>query len=278
MVQTLCLNNPLRYTDPSGDNPALIGIGIYAAFAYLKGAYDNRNMTTGKWAWNPVSWFGKNKTGFVAGINTNTDFTSVNYYAGLYSPDYSPVLSYNPNYGLGVGDVTNTGSSAFYYPSYNPPSAESVVNMSISNAKKPQGQKGTPWMNTALEEYKANVKEAPMGSNSGPRVDVYLNYAGVSSPNAWCGAYVNWCLGQNGIEGAGAKGNSYLNWGIKVDNPVYGAVTIFKTGHVGFYMDTNSDGTLKILHGNWSNRVKISSGVYDPIYPSQIRQYRMPQR
>jgi lysozyme len=131
-----CLNNPLRYTDPSGDNPVLIGIGIYAAWTYLQGAYNNRNNETGKWAWNPVSWFGKDKTGLIAGINTNTDFTSVNYYAGLYSPDFSPVLSYNPNYGIGVGDVTNTGSSTFYYPSYNPPSAEKVTNQFVSDANK----------------------------------------------------------------------------------------------------------------------------------------------
>lgn len=41
-------------------------------------------------------------------------------------------------------------------------------------------------------------------------------------------------------------------------------------------METNSDGTLKILHGNWSHRVKISSGKYDPIYKKDIREFRFP--
>jgi hypothetical protein len=159
-----CLNNPLRYTDPSGD---WIEYVMYAAFVYFKAAHDNRDEKTGVWGWNPIKWFSKDKTGLIAGINTNTDFTSVNYYAGLYSPDFSPVLSYNPNYGIGVGDVTNTGSSTFYYPSYNPPSAETVTNQFVQKANA-KSENYTPWMDTALEEYKANVKEVPMGSNSGP--------------------------------------------------------------------------------------------------------------
>lgn len=135
---------------------------------------------------------------------------------------------------------------------------------------------GTPWMTTALGEFKAGVREVPLGSNSGPKVDVYLKYAKVSTPNAWCAAFVNWCLAQNGIKGAGASPASYLKWGTKLKEPVYGALAIFKTSHIGFYMGKNADGTLKILHGNWSNKVSISSGIYDPIYPSQIQEYRFP--
>jgi RHS repeat-associated protein len=126
-----CLNNPLRYTDPSGDFTEFL---IAGAFFYLKGAHDNRDKVTGKWSWNPVSWFGKDNTGVVVGLNTSTDFTNVNYFAGFWSPDYSPVLSYNPNYGLGVGDVTTPGSGAFYYPSYNLPSAEKVANKFVQKA------------------------------------------------------------------------------------------------------------------------------------------------
>ena len=58
--------------------------------------------------------------------------------------------------------------------------------------------------------------------------------------------------------------------------PMYGAIVIFKTYHIGFYMRENADGTLKILHGNWSNKVSISSGVYGPIYPNEILEYRFP--
>lgn len=120
-------------------------------------------------------------------------------------------------------------------------------------------------METALKEKAAGVTEVPKGSNSGPRVDEYLKLSGVASPNAWCAAYLHWCLAQNGINGAGAYGPNYLKWGTKLDQPKYGAIAVFTTGHVGFYMGTNSDGTLKILHGNWGDKVTISSGVYDPI-------------
>ena len=51
-------------------------------------------------------------------------------------------------------------------------------------------------MNTALTGYKSGVEEEQIGSNSGPKVDVYLKHARVSSPIAWRGAFVNWCLGQ----------------------------------------------------------------------------------
>ncbi|MEI6697293.1 MAG: TIGR02594 family protein [Bacteroidota bacterium] len=141
---------------------------------------------------------------------------------------------------------------------------------------KSNSNTATPWMDKAKGEI--GVKEYNPGSNL--RIETYLKSAGLNNATdatAWCAAFVHWSLAQAGIKGAGATGNNYKSWGIPLYKPAYGAVALFKTGHVGFYMGTNKDGTLKILHGNWSNRVKISSGVYDPIYPISIRQYRMPR-
>jgi hypothetical protein len=152
---------------------------------YFKGAYDNRDKETGVWGWNPIKWFGKDKTGLIAGINTNTDFTSVNYYAGLYSPDFSPVLSYNPNYGIGVGDVTNTGSGTFYYPSYNPPSAETVANQFISDAN--------------------NIEAAKRGDFDIEKAVDYLNSHAHNSSQGACSRYVQ---------------NALVAGGIKADNPI----------------------------------------------------------
>jgi uncharacterized protein (TIGR02594 family) len=135
-----------------------------------------------------------------------------------------------------------------------------------------------PWMDYALKEAETKVKEYDPGSN--PRIETYLKSADLNKATdatAWCGAFVHWSLSQAGIKGAGASGNNYSNWGKHLDKPKYGAIAIFKTGQVGFYMDKNKDGTLKILHGNWSNRVKISSGVYDPIYEKKIKEYRWPK-
>lgn len=57
------------------------------------------------------------------------------------------VLSYNPDYGMGMGNATNTGSNTFYYPSYNPPSAEQKVNKFILEANVLAGQGGKPGFN-----------------------------------------------------------------------------------------------------------------------------------
>lgn len=78
---------------------------------------------------------------------------------------------------------------------------------------------------------------------------------------------------QAGEEGAGPVGSSWNSWGEQIIQPVYGAVVIFKTGHVGFYLDTYSDGTLKILHGNWSNKITVSN-KFDPVNANQISTYR----
>jgi len=210
-----CLNNPLRYTDPSGDNPALVSAGIFAAFVYLKGAYDNRDMETGKWAWNPASWFGKGKTGVVVGVNTNTDFTSMNYYAGLYSPDFSPALSYSPNYGLGLGDVTTPGSSSFYYPSYNPPSAESVVNKFISNANKPNfGGEVYAYNPGTISPYEPNIFERFSTSVVGKSIIGRALYGVID--DAWVTSQC-FTIGHNNafhLSGAYATGNETVNSGI----------------------------------------------------------------
>lgn len=133
----------------------------------------------------------------------------------------------------------------------------------------------TPWMKTALKEKSIGVRETK--ENSGPRVDIYLKFAGLKSPNKWCASFAHWCLGQNGIKGGGGRGENWLKWGVKLENPKYGAIAIFKTNHIGFYMGKNPDGTLIILHGNWSDMIKISSGIYDPIYPKDIKEYRFPE-
>jgi RHS repeat-associated protein len=206
-----CLNNPLRYTDPSGD---WIGYLIYAAFVYFKTAHDNRDVKTGEWAWNPLDWFGKDSPGVIVGVSTNSDFSNVNYYAGLSYPDYSPVLSYNPNYGLGIGNASNPGSNTFYYPSYNPPSAEQKANEFISKANT-KSENYTPWMDVAKGEI--GVKEIN-GINSSRIVSYFdaTNLMGQSKTKTapWCAAFANWSISQAGIKGTGsALGSSFSNWG-----------------------------------------------------------------
>ncbi len=146
------------------------------------------------------------------------------------------------------------------------------------NSNKINNKTATPWMDYAKGEIgQSEIK----GSLHNPRIVEYLKSAGNNSgkdETHWCAAFVHWSLAQAGINGAGAGANNYLNWGVRIEKPQYGAIAVFKKGHVGFYMGTNKDGTLKILHGNWSNKVKISSGIYDPIYEKDIKEYRFPKQ
>lgn len=62
-----CLNNPMIYTDPSGE--WILETLAALTFSYLKGAHENRNRETGKWQWNPTKWY----TPIEFGVSTGSD-------------------------------------------------------------------------------------------------------------------------------------------------------------------------------------------------------------
>ena len=124
------------------------------------------------------------------------------------------------------------------------------------------------WIIVAKKEIGRKETE----ENSGPRINEYLKSAGVSSPNAWCAAYVHWSFKQVGIKGAGALGKNWLKWGVELEKPIYGSVAVFNTGHIGFYLGTNKNGTYSILHGNWGDKVVISTYIN----PEEIKSFRYP--
>lgn len=90
---------------------------------------------------------------------------------------------------------------------------------------------------------------------------------------AWCAAFVDAVLKTTGSEGTGKlNARSYLDWGKPVDTPKVGDVVVFSRGdpngwqgHVGFYMGTNEDGTIKVLGGNQSNSVSVSDYSADKL-------------
>ncbi len=80
---------------------------------------------------------------------------------------------------------------------------------------------------------------------------------------AWCAAFVDSILNASGSDGTGKlNARSYLDWGVAVDQPKQGDIVVLSRGdpngwegHVGFYMGTNPDGTIKILGGNQGDEV-----------------------
>jgi uncharacterized protein (TIGR02594 family) len=80
---------------------------------------------------------------------------------------------------------------------------------------------------------------------------------------AWCAAFLDAVLHASGSEGTGKlNARSYLAWGIPVDSPQLGDVVVLQRGgkdswqgHVGLYMGTNEDGSVRVLGGNTGDKV-----------------------
>ena len=79
----------------------------------------------------------------------------------------------------------------------------------------------------------------------------------------WCAAFVGAMLERAGIQSSRFESaKSYLNWGIKLEQPCYGCVAVFTRdggGHVGFVVGITRIGNLLILGGNQSDAVNIKS-------------------
>jgi len=128
-----CYNNPLVYTDPDGQVPWL-ALGIVAAYTYLSNAHANRDPETGKWAWNPATWFGSNSnTTITAGISTNGN--SVTGYGGIGTGNNFPVFGYNNQNGAGVGLWSPEGTTGFYYPNIDYDAGAKAVDPMINNVR-----------------------------------------------------------------------------------------------------------------------------------------------
>jgi len=85
-----------------------------------------------------------------------------------------------------------------------------------------------------------------------------------SDEYAWCAAAMHGILEECGVHGTGSKlARSYLNWGVPIDKPKLGCVTIIERGseawmgHVSFYLDGHHQ-IIYCLGGNQANRFGIS--------------------
>lgn len=79
----------------------------------------------------------------------------------------------------------------------------------------------------------------------------------------WCAAYVGAVMERVGIKSTRFESaKSYLDWGTKLPEPVFGCVAVFSRkggGHVGFVVGQTAKGDLLILGGNQDNQVKVSA-------------------
>lgn len=82
----------------------------------------------------------------------------------------------------------------------------------------------------------------------------------------WCAAFVEGVLASKGIKGTGSLwARSYMNFGTGTDNPKQGDIVVLQrgndaqTGHVGFFAGYDDNGNVKVLGGNQSDSVSVTT-------------------
>lgn len=125
---------------------------------------------------------------------------------------------------------------------------------------------GAPWIDTAQKEI--GITEFP-GKKANPRILEYFKASkfwekdDTGDKNAWCGSFAAWVLIKNGFTPPkdSFRATEWLNFGQKLDKPVYGAVGFKprkKGGHISFIVGQNKDGTkYYMLGGNQDNAVNV---------------------
>ncbi len=125
-----------------------------------------------------------------------------------------------------------------------------------------QGASAFPWM--AIARGEVGVEEG----RSDPRIREYFASTSLGpqpSSVAWCSAFVNFCVKSSGLTATNsAWARSWLNWGQSSESLVPGCIVVLSRGspalgHVGFYVGDEGQDSIRLLGGNQSNSVKISS-------------------
>jgi uncharacterized protein (TIGR02594 family) len=105
---------------------------------------------------------------------------------------------------------------------------------------------------------------------------------------AWCSSILNWVMEQSGIEGThSARALSWLDWGRELSEPTKGCIAVMNygrgKGHVGVVVGVTENGFIAVLGGNQHNSVNVSVFSHDDyndityVYPSNLsRTYSLP--
>ncbi|MDD2528957.1 MAG: RHS repeat-associated core domain-containing protein [Lentimicrobiaceae bacterium] len=148
------LNNPLKYTDPSGYEPFTIAAYVIAAIIiYSNSARANGNPATGSYEWDFTKWFSKDKPGFGGiGLLTNSSFTNRTYFVSINPTNGGGgVLGYNTRNGWGSGSSPQN----MYFPNHNAGASEAAAVNSIARMDRSISDIGpTNYMDILLTRIK----------------------------------------------------------------------------------------------------------------------------
>lgn len=133
-----------------------------------------------------------------------------------------------------------------------------------------------PWIKIAGSYV--GIKEIP-GKESAPIIVKWLNnlkawWNDDSTP--WCGVFMAEVMKEAGINYPPAyyRAKEWLNWGERLDVPVYGCVVVFDRvggGHVGIVIGKDKSGRLMVIGGNQSDQVSVV-----PFQTDRVSGYRYP--
>jgi uncharacterized protein (TIGR02594 family) len=125
-----------------------------------------------------------------------------------------------------------------------------------------------------------SLHELPGDRNQTEIVEFYrdVGHAEITQDEVpWCAAFTGACLERSGIASTRSLlARSYLGWGVKIDTPCLGAITVLSrganpdAGHVGFYLGETATQVV-LLGGNQSDRVMV-----DAYAKTRLLGYRWP--
>lgn len=107
------------------------------------------------------------------------------------------------------------------------------------------------------------------GAQNNPRIVNYWKQGGIlvkvtDDETPWCAAFVGAMLSAGEVKGSLlANAKSYLQWGVPITEPVFGAVVVLNRppndwqGHVAFAVGADAAG-VHLLGGNQGDRVSIA--------------------
>lgn len=121
---------------------------------------------------------------------------------------------------------------------------------------------GPMWLREA--QRLIGVKEVPGPGNS-PVIAGWLAKLGAwwrDDATPWCGVFAGHVMKECGhaLPKHWYRAKGWLDWGVKLDAPVLGAVVVFERqggGHVGFIVGKDLAGRLLVLGGNQGDEVNV---------------------
>jgi uncharacterized protein (TIGR02594 family) len=130
----------------------------------------------------------------------------------------------------------------------------------FSRKETPNSNDWAPWMKIALNEE--GIKEVKGGKHN-PRILEYgfaVSLKVTTDELFWCSNFVNWVfMKMKMIRTKSAAAISWLNWGLELEEPIYGCVMVddYKNGHghVAFFIRKLSESANGVFGGNQSDQV-----------------------